>query len=85
MYWFTMALTPMVLLSGVFYPVGNRHPVRQTISDWLPPTQLAYRPMPEKVLFDLLIARIGFRRLYRPSNMRSLPVVRRFLAHADEN
>lgn len=37
-FWFTIVLTPMVLLSGVFYPVGNMHPWLQTLSAILPLT-----------------------------------------------
>lgn len=37
-FWFTIVLTPMVLLSGVFYPVGNMHPWLQALSSALPLT-----------------------------------------------
>lgn len=37
-FWFTIVLTPMVLLSGVFYPVGNMHPILQAVSSALPLT-----------------------------------------------
>ena len=37
-FWFTLALTPMVLLSGVFYPVENMHPALQAVSQLLPLT-----------------------------------------------
>jgi lipooligosaccharide transport system permease protein len=37
-FWFTIVLTPMVLLSGVFYPVENMHPILRLLSDWLPLT-----------------------------------------------
>jgi lipooligosaccharide transport system permease protein len=36
MYWFTLALTPMMLLSGVFYPVGNMPGWLQAIANALP-------------------------------------------------
>lgn len=36
MYWFTLALTPMMLLSGVFYPVGNMPAWLQGIANALP-------------------------------------------------
>ena len=38
MYWFTLALTPMMLLSGVFYPVANMPGWLQAISNALPLT-----------------------------------------------
>jgi lipooligosaccharide transport system permease protein len=38
MYWFTLALTPMMLLSGVFYPIGNMPGWLQAISNALPLT-----------------------------------------------
>lgn len=37
-FWFTLGLTPMVLLAGVFYPVENMHPVLQLVSAILPLT-----------------------------------------------
>jgi len=36
LYYFTLAITPMVLLCGVFYPVSQLPPLLQTISAWLP-------------------------------------------------
>lgn len=36
MYWFTLALTPMMLLSGVFYPVANMPAWLQGIANALP-------------------------------------------------
>ncbi len=38
-YWFTLALTPMMLLSGVLYPVTNMPPWVQSIARVLPLTQ----------------------------------------------
>ena len=38
MYWFTLALTPMMLLCGVFYPLGNMPPWLQAVSSVLPLT-----------------------------------------------
>lgn len=38
MYWFTLALTPMMLLCGVFYPLANMPPWLQAISQALPLT-----------------------------------------------
>ena len=37
-FWFTIVLTPMVLLSGVFYPVENMHPILSAVSEVLPLT-----------------------------------------------
>jgi lipooligosaccharide transport system permease protein len=36
MYWFTLALTPMMLLSGVFYPLGNMPGWVQLVANVLP-------------------------------------------------
>lgn len=36
LYYFTLAITPMVLLCGVFYPVAQLPPWLQYISAWLP-------------------------------------------------
>jgi lipooligosaccharide transport system permease protein len=57
MYYFTLAITPMVLLCGVFYPVEQLPAFLQTAANWLPLThaiQLA-RPLvqgewPQQVL-----------------------------------
>ena len=38
MYWFTLALTPMMLLSGVFYPVTNMPGWLQMVANALPLT-----------------------------------------------
>jgi lipooligosaccharide transport system permease protein len=38
MYWFTLVLTPMMLLSGVFYPVANMPGWLQAVADALPLT-----------------------------------------------
>jgi lipooligosaccharide transport system permease protein len=38
MYWFTLALTPMMLLSGVFYPLANMPPWLQAVANVLPLT-----------------------------------------------
>jgi lipooligosaccharide transport system permease protein len=35
-YWFTLGLTPMMLLSGVFYPIGGMPPWIQAVSNALP-------------------------------------------------
>jgi lipooligosaccharide transport system permease protein len=36
MYWFTLALTPMMLLCGVFYPIANMPPWVQAVAHALP-------------------------------------------------
>jgi lipooligosaccharide transport system permease protein len=38
LYYFTLAITPMVLLCGVFYPVSQLPPLLQGVSAWLPLT-----------------------------------------------
>ena len=38
-YYFTLFLTPMMFLSGVFFPRDQLPPVVQVVSDWLPLTQ----------------------------------------------
>jgi lipooligosaccharide transport system permease protein len=38
LYYFTLAITPMVLLCGVFYPVTQLPPLLQNVSAWLPLT-----------------------------------------------
>ena len=38
MYWFTLALTPMMLVSGVFYPLANMPPWLQAVASALPLT-----------------------------------------------
>ena len=38
LYYFTLAITPMVLLCGVFFPVSQLPPILQAISAWLPLT-----------------------------------------------
>jgi lipooligosaccharide transport system permease protein len=38
LYYFTLAITPMVLLCGVFFPVSQLPPVLQAVSAWLPLT-----------------------------------------------
>lgn len=59
-FWFTIVLTPMVLLSGVFYPVGNMHPILQAVSSALPLTHaielgrpLLLGKVPENVLLHV--------------------------------
>ena len=38
LYYFTLVITPMVLLCGVFFPVSQLPPVVQGVSAWLPLT-----------------------------------------------
>ena len=38
MYWFTLALTPMMLLCGVFYPLANMPDWLRTVASALPLT-----------------------------------------------
>ena len=38
LYYFTLVITPMVLLCGVFFPVSQLPPLLQSISAWLPLT-----------------------------------------------
>jgi len=38
MYYFTLVITPMVLLCGVFFPVSQLPPLLQAVSAWLPLT-----------------------------------------------
>lgn len=38
LYYFTLAITPMVLLCGVFFPVTQLPPILQAVSAWLPLT-----------------------------------------------
>ncbi len=61
MYYFTLAITPMVLLCGVFYPVDQLPPVLQSVSAWLPLTHaiVLARPLvqggaPQQVATHLL-------------------------------
>ena len=46
-YYFTLVLTPMMFLSGVFFPREQLPPVVRAISDWLPLTNAIelVRPM----------------------------------------
>ncbi|MBS1219201.1 MAG: type transporter, NodJ, partial [Proteobacteria bacterium] len=38
LYYFTLVITPMVLLCGVFFPVSQLPPMVQSVSAWLPLT-----------------------------------------------
>lgn len=62
MYWFTLALTPMMLLSGVFYPLANMPGWLQAIANALPLTHAVAlgRPLllgrwPEAPLLHVLV------------------------------
>jgi lipooligosaccharide transport system permease protein len=62
MYWFTLALTPMMLLSGVFYPLSNMPAWLQAIASALPLTHAVAlgRPLllgrwPPSPLFNALV------------------------------
>ena len=56
MYYFTLFITPMVLLCGVFFPSGQLPPLVQAIGGWLPLTHavelirpLAFGRVPENI------------------------------------
>jgi lipooligosaccharide transport system permease protein len=60
MYYFTLFITPMVLLCGVFFPVDQLPPLVQAISAWLPLSHsvalirpLAFGLMPDNVLLHV--------------------------------
>jgi lipooligosaccharide transport system permease protein len=62
MYWFTLVLTPMMLLSGVFYPIANMPAWLQALANALPLTHAVAlgRPLllgrwPEAPLLHLLV------------------------------
>ena len=62
MYWFTLALTPMMLLSGVFYPLSNMPAWLQAVASALPLTHAVAigRPLllgrwPETPLVNLAV------------------------------
>jgi lipooligosaccharide transport system permease protein len=62
MYWFTLALTPMMLLSGVFYPIANMPGWLQAVANALPLSHAVAlgRPLllgrwPEAPLLNLLV------------------------------
>jgi lipooligosaccharide transport system permease protein len=62
MYWFTLALTPMMLLSGVFYPITNMPGWLQAVANALPLTHAIAigRPLllgrwPEAPLFHIAV------------------------------
>jgi lipooligosaccharide transport system permease protein len=62
MYWFTLVLTPMMLLCGVFYPVQGMPGWLQAIAGALPLTHaielgrpLLLGTMPERPLVNILV------------------------------
>jgi len=62
MYWFTLALTPMMLLSGVFYPLANMPGWLQALANVLPLSHAVQlgRPLllgrwPEAALLHVLV------------------------------
>lgn len=62
MYWFTLALTPMMLLCGVFYPIANMPPWVQAVAQALPlyhavavGRPLLLGGMPEQTLLHLAV------------------------------
>ena len=62
MYWFTLALTPMMLLCGVFYPLSNMPGWLQTFANALPLTHaielgrpLLLGRMPEQPLLNVAV------------------------------
>jgi lipooligosaccharide transport system permease protein len=62
MYWFTLVLTPMMLLSGVFYPIANMPAWLQALANALPLTHAVAlgRPLllgrwPEAPLLHLFV------------------------------
>ena len=52
MYYFTLFITPMVLLCGVFFPTNQLPPLVQTIAAWLPLTHAVALIRP--LMFDTL-------------------------------
>ncbi|MEW6118621.1 MAG: ABC transporter permease [Pseudomonadota bacterium] len=61
LYYFTLAITPMVLLCGVFFPVSQLPPVLQAVSAWLPLTHaidlarpLVVGQMPDAIVLHVI-------------------------------
>jgi lipooligosaccharide transport system permease protein len=61
MYYFTLIITPMVLLCGVFFPVEQLPPLLQTVSSLLPLTHAINlaRPLMNDAIPSHLILHIG--------------------------
>ena len=62
MYYFTLFITPMVLLCGVFFPTDQLPPLVQTVAAWLPLTHsvalirpLLFDSVPSNILFHLAV------------------------------
>ena len=62
MYYFTLFITPMVLLCGVFFPADQLPPLVQSIAAWLPLTHsvalirpLLFDTMPTNILMHLFV------------------------------
>jgi lipooligosaccharide transport system permease protein len=58
MYYFTLFITPMVLLCGVFFPTNQLPPLVQAIAAWLPLTHAVALIRP--LMFDTIPVDIGF-------------------------
>ena len=61
MYYFTLFITPMILLCGVFFPTNQLPPMVQSVALWLPLTHavalirpLMFDTVPSDILFHLL-------------------------------
>ena len=61
LYYFTLAITPMVLLCGVFFPVSQLPPLLQAVSAWLPLSHAVdlARPLVVGVLPDAVALHVG--------------------------
>ena len=62
MYYFTLFITPMILLCGVFFPVDQLPPLVQTFAAWLPLTHsvalirpLMFDTVPSSILLHLFV------------------------------
>ena len=62
MYYFTLFITPMVLLCGVFFPTDQLPPLVQTVAAWLPLTHsvalirpLLFDSVPSNIIFHLAV------------------------------
>ena len=62
MYYFTLFITPMVLLCGVFFPTDQLPSLVQSIAAWLPLTHsvalirpLLFDTLPNHILFHLIV------------------------------
>ena len=66
LYYFTLVVTPMTLLCGVFFPVSQLPPLLQTVSSFLPLTHAIAiaRPLLTDVIVDGWLTHIGVLVLY---------------------